>query len=242
MTPSLFAHSISRSQARDPKYWRQNLEKPVLFSQAMTLALAGQKYHVIEVGPHSTFKITMEDISRGLSRDVRYSPTVIRCVPPVMTIMQLTGSMFLDGFDAPIQKINGPLSPFASGKPPVVVTNLAPYPWKRGPVLWSECRISSDVQWLRDHRLWDVIVFPAAGYITTTTKGFRQIMSSRGIVLKSVLLCDIKFLAMLTLDAEDTAVELFTKLCPIQNSLVHPSQDKFSFTISNFASNISTIH
>ncbi len=264
------------SDARDPKYWRQNLEKPVLFSQAISLALEEQEYYVIEIGPHSTFKIAMMDIAAGLSREVQYSPTVIRGLEPVMTIMQLTGSMFLHGLEAPIKKINGTSSPFASGTTPSVVTNLPPYPWKRGPVLWNEGRLSSEylhrifprhdllgsgvvggsknvhtwrnvlnlryVLWLHDHKLKDTFVFPAAGYLAMIIEAFKQIMASRGIMLTSVTLRDIKFLTMLTFDDEDTSIELFTELCPTQNSLVHPEEDKFCFTISSFASNTSTIH
>jgi len=276
MTSSLFARNLTRSDARDPKYWRQNLEKPVLFSQAMTSALAGREYHVVEIGPHSSFKIAMEDISTSLSCAVQYSPTMIRGIAPIMTIMQLTGIMFLNGFDAPIKKINGILSPFASGDLPVVVTTIPPYPWKRGPLLWSEGRISSeyrqrahlrhdllgtavvggsknvytwrnmlklqDVPWLHDHKLRDILVFPASAYIAMIIEGFRQVITSRNIELTSVLLREIKFLAMLTFDDDDIATELFTELCPMQNSLVHPSEDKFCFTISSFASTKATIH
>jgi len=276
MTSTLLARTVNWSDLRDPKYWRQNLEKPVLFSQAMALTLAEQDYHVVEIGPHSTFKLAILDISTSLSRTVQYSPTLIRNMEPTVTIMQLAGSMFLDGFNAPIIKINGTLSPFASGNTPVVLKNLPPYPWSRDPVLWSEGRISCEyrqrahprhellgsaivggssnvhswrnmlklqhVPWIRGHRLGDTIVFPAAGYIAMVIEAFRQTMATGRIVSPSVTLRDIKFLTMLTLDVEDEAKELFTELCPIQNSLVHPSENKYCFTVSSFTSNISTIH
>ena len=224
----------------------------------MTAALAEQEYHVVEIGPHSTFKISMMDISLELAHTVRYSSIMVRNVEPVTTIMQLTGTFYLDGNDAPIKKINGTLSPFAHENNPVVVTNIPSYPWKRGPVLWSEGRVSSEyrqrlhprhdllgsaivggsnnvyswrnmlklhhVPWLQGHRLGEFIVYPAAGYMAMVIEAFQQIMAAREVDIGSVMLRDVKFLTMLTFDAEDEATELFTELCPLQNSMVHPSE------------------
>jgi acyl transferase domain-containing protein len=107
---------------------------------------------------------------------------------------------------------------------------------------WRNMLELHDVPWLLDHKLRDSIVFPAAAYIAMVTEGFRQIMISRNTEFTSVVLRVIKFLSMFTFGDDDAITELFTELCPVQNSLIHPSEDKFCFTVSSFAATKSTVH
>jgi hypothetical protein len=276
MTSTLRAQALGRDDVRDSRYWRDNLEKPVLFSQAMGSILAEHECHVIEIGPHSTFRIALMDIFTASSRTFRYTPTLIRSANPILIVSQLAGNLFLDGFNDPVKKLNNTVPPFTDGTVPVTLTNLPPYPWKRGPLLWNEGRISSEYRqrtyarhellgaaivggsrnihawrnilklrfapWIRDHKLGDIIVFPAAAYIAMAVEGFQQVVSADNPACMNVVLRDIKFLSMLTLDDEEEDRELFTELSPVQDSSVSPSQNNYCFTISSFSSNEPTIH
>lgn len=62
MYSSLTGDLLDSSTARTPGYWRTNLESPVLFRQALESLLL-EKYHLIEIGPHSALQLPIKQIT-----------------------------------------------------------------------------------------------------------------------------------------------------------------------------------
>ena len=59
------------AQISSPAYWRQNLESPVRFEDAVRLALQAEKYHFIEIGPHSSLELPIKQTAASLDQDSR---------------------------------------------------------------------------------------------------------------------------------------------------------------------------
>lgn len=107
---------------------------------------------------------------------------------------------------------------------------------------WRNLLRVHDVPWLRDHKLGDTIVFPAAGYMAMAVEAFQQAVAHRSTGYRSIQLQQIKFIQILSFNSETTSVEIFTELCAAPNTLVTPSETKHTFTISSFEAGCSTVH
>ncbi|KAI0898729.1 hypothetical protein F4806DRAFT_506709 [Annulohypoxylon nitens] len=88
-----------------PKYWRRNLESPVLFSEAVErLARNNLADLLIEIGPHPALSGPMKQIRSGLAKSAITLPTCLstlrRGEHDISSMLNLAGSLFL--CDAPV--------------------------------------------------------------------------------------------------------------------------------------------
>ncbi|KEY64667.1 hypothetical protein S7711_02867 [Stachybotrys chartarum IBT 7711] len=136
---------LSATQARKARYWRDNLEKSVQFSSALTKLISGGKYHIIEVGPHPALKSPIGQIvtASGLAKNaLPYSATLVRDQDAEVSIAKLAGGLYLHGHALQWANVNA--LPQASK---VVSRSLGPYPWDYSAgVLWSEPRPSIELR------------------------------------------------------------------------------------------------
>ncbi|THV53463.1 hypothetical protein BGAL_0050g00300 [Botrytis galanthina] len=132
----------------DSKYWRANLESPVLFSQAVQMLQSGRKFQLVELGPHAALKLPISQIRTNLGiseEDLPYYSALYRGEDSMTSILNLMGQLFLSGADIPFEKINSihftehPKDAKAVG---VMVKDLPPYSWTYDQVLWNESRAS----------------------------------------------------------------------------------------------------
>lgn len=137
---------IVNSEAMGTAYWRQNLEKPVQFSAALS-SLAGdaEKIHLIELGPHSALKGPIQQIRKSVGLDEKslpYSPTLVRNEDASLQLKRLAGTLFKQGTSLSWANVNG------SGRDKTkIMHTLAPYPWDySGDLLWSEPRASTEMR------------------------------------------------------------------------------------------------
>ncbi|KAI1150002.1 polyketide synthase [Nemania diffusa] len=133
--------------APDPAYWRANLESPTLFSQAMSKILSKKGVQVIEVGPHATLKVPINQTrdSLGLSPDsVLYTHTLSRNKNDASPILKMVGSLYIQGRSIAWEKVNSFHTASTRNCAPKVVLDLPPYPWRYGKIMWHESRESHE--------------------------------------------------------------------------------------------------
>ena len=109
-------------------------------------------------------------------------------------------------------------------------------------MVWRNVVKADDVLWLRDHKLSDNIIFPAAGYIAMSIEAFYQInLDGLEEARDAVLLENLQFLNFLAIGDDETATELFTELVPSKYGLPSSVQH-YEFTITTRRSKELTVH
>lgn len=95
-----------------PEYWRENLESPVKFTQAvarMTEIEGLGINHIIEIGPHSALAGPIRQIREKLgvsSRDLEYTATLSRGENSVNRLLDLAGALFIKGYPVDLARVN----------------------------------------------------------------------------------------------------------------------------------------
>ncbi|KAK7936648.1 polyketide synthase [Apiospora aurea] len=128
-----------------PKYWRENLEKPVQFLSAVGCMTKDRALHLIEIGPHSALKGPIQAIRTELGIEphrLPYDPTLVRGQNSEMRLKELAGELFLHGHRLDWEIVNE-----ISRDGMVPVANLPTYPWDYSTgLLWDESRLSIELR------------------------------------------------------------------------------------------------
>lgn len=132
------------------KYWRKNLENPVLFAHAIERIheLGEGKNFFIELGPHSSLELPIKQTlaKAGVEgSQVKYAAPIKRGANnnAVETALAVPGMLWLSGYPVEWTKVNGLQAGWKSSKQPWrVVTDLPRYPFHYESELWSESRQS----------------------------------------------------------------------------------------------------
>ncbi|KAI0401620.1 reducing type I polyketide synthase 10 [Xylaria palmicola] len=131
-----------------PAYWRQNLESQVRFSTAVEEIHRRGAHYYVEVGPHSSLELPVKQtlLQSGMAgADFRYAAPIKRGADALNTVLSLAGKLWVFGCPVNWSLINGLQ---ASGSKPLtrgqyrVLTDLPPYRFNYGTLLWSESRTS----------------------------------------------------------------------------------------------------
>jgi len=136
------------------RYWRQNLESTVLFSNAVkAMVVDGASVNtLIEIGPHSTLASPLRDIRAAIGLPVEalvYSPTLIRRKDASHAVIQVAGKLFAHGYRAlDLEKVNG-IEDYQSRR---VLVDLPSYVWDHSQEYWLECRRSREWRFRRHPR------------------------------------------------------------------------------------------
>ncbi|RYC65478.1 hypothetical protein CHU98_g739 [Xylaria longipes] len=112
----LFVSSVTGEVKRNfqpgPEYWRENLESPVRFTQAVTrmTEIEGLDInHIVEIGPHSALAGPIRQLRDKLgvsSRDLEYSATLSRGEDSVTRLLDLAGALFIKGYPIDLARVN----------------------------------------------------------------------------------------------------------------------------------------
>ncbi|KAJ2994925.1 hypothetical protein NUW58_g1418 [Xylaria curta] len=128
-----------------PKYWRENLEKPVQFDSALRCLAASNDFQFLEVGPHPALKGPVSQIlaSMGRSKDrLKYSPTLVRDRDANFCMKQLAGTLFMRGYNLHWPSVN-----LLTTSNRVPFPDLPPYPWDySAKLLYHESRLSYELR------------------------------------------------------------------------------------------------
>ncbi|KAE8135205.1 hypothetical protein BDV38DRAFT_294724 [Aspergillus pseudotamarii] len=246
---------LSKAFQFGPSYWQHNLENPVLFYDAVRSMLSNcPQMALLEVGPHSTLRGALRQISQKISIPVQYISTLCRGENDTDSFLNAIGQLYTAGVHICV-----PTDPVHS----VVLTDLPTYPWHYEREYWSETRVMKNwrfrkdlphdllgvrtlegadlsptwrndlrivnVPWLSEHCLGNDIVFPAAGYIAMAGEAAFQLSdgSKRDYSLKSMELKQALILH------EDKPIELVTTLRP-QRLTASTNSDWLEFQIVSF--------
>ncbi|KAI1423523.1 putative polyketide synthase [Xylaria sp. FL1777] len=130
-----------------PSYFRRNLEQPVQFNAVLTKMITSERLHLIEIGPHSTLKSSVQQIRTVAKREkgtIPYSPTLVRKEDADLCLKKLAGTLFAHGHNLDWEAVNS-LSDTSVGHQGAV--DLPPYPWDYSKELpWHEPRASVDIR------------------------------------------------------------------------------------------------
>ncbi|KAJ5993473.1 kinase subdomain-containing protein [Penicillium sp. IBT 35674x] len=202
---SVTSTGITNPRELNATYWRQNLQSPVLFLDAITATLKTTEgaQMFVEIGPHSTLAGPLRQIFMSVAHknDPIYIPTMTRYVEDSRSqLLHTLGCIHINGGNIDFSAANG------DGK---ALTNLPTYPWLHKSRHWHESRLarewrqqksphheilgarvaeSSDLEpswrnilnlgnvpWIWDHVLQGNVMFPAAGYIAMAGEAIRQL-------------------------------------------------------------------
>ncbi|KAF2173407.1 hypothetical protein M409DRAFT_61833 [Zasmidium cellare ATCC 36951] len=95
-----------------PEYWKENLESPVLFTQALEVLLNNEELSlntILEVGPHSALAGPIRQIRDKLgksSKDLDYIATLVRGENATTRLLDLAGSLFIKGHSVNLENVN----------------------------------------------------------------------------------------------------------------------------------------
>ncbi|KAH8198332.1 hypothetical protein TruAng_007487 [Truncatella angustata] len=144
------------------KYWRQNLESPVLFHQGVAeLVTLAPVEILIEIGPHAALQGPLRQLSNTMDKNVKfpaYLSAITRGSDSAQNMLTLAGSLFARGYDVDLTRVNATESRggghFQTGK---IITDLPRYQWQYpNEVLLFENRYTREWR-LRMHPRHDIL-------------------------------------------------------------------------------------
>ncbi|KAK3936556.1 hypothetical protein QBC46DRAFT_461428 [Diplogelasinospora grovesii] len=126
-------------------YWRENLESPVRFTQAVTKMMSlenGTTIDVlIEIGPHAALK-------GPIGKPAQYVPSLQRNQDGVQSLLQLAGTLFATNAEIDLAAVNSVDAGAFEGKPSFthgcIAVDLPTYQYTYGPVSYYESRMSKE--------------------------------------------------------------------------------------------------
>ncbi|KAH7400779.1 hypothetical protein DE146DRAFT_653958 [Phaeosphaeria sp. MPI-PUGE-AT-0046c] len=214
---SVYGKAISTAGQLDAPYWRANMENPVLFYTAISslLSTSSDSPHLfLEIGPHSALAGPLRQIfqHKQLNPMPAYISTLTRNENQTHSILSTAGQLFQHGIHLDFATINGPGKVLTDlpaypwqrdtsyWKESRVTRNWRLREFPHHELLGSRILESSDLEpswrnvlhldsvpWLRDHKIVDDIVFPAAGYIGAVGEAVRQLIGSADYSIKRLV-------------------------------------------------------
>lgn len=142
-------------------YWRENLENPVNFTQALSALMEAQPTVncLIEVGMHCALAGPIKQIRSSLGikpEQLCYLPSIVRGEDNVVNVLKLAGELWAADYPVDLTAINGP---------GCFVPEFPTYKWNyEEGILWTENRLSRQVRFRRHarHDLLGTLVVPSS--------------------------------------------------------------------------------
>jgi malonyl CoA-acyl carrier protein transacylase/SAM-dependent methyltransferase/NAD(P)-dependent dehydrogenase (short-subunit alcohol dehydrogenase family) len=135
---------LDGNAAFERQYWADNLNSPVLFSQAVTAAFQGEGPFeaALEVGPHPALKGPVSEVYQQASGKaiVTYVGSLSRGRGDVSAFSKALGSLWATGAEIDFARLHNAL--YEDANEVAVLRDLPAYPWDHDRVLWSEARSS----------------------------------------------------------------------------------------------------
>ena len=134
------------------QYWRDNLESPVRFTQAVTKMVNlenGTAIDVlIEIGPHAALKGPVGQILKGIGKAAQYVPSLQRNEDGRNSLLQLAGTLFATNAEIDLVAVNAVDDGALEGKRILAhgctAVDLPTYQYTYGSVSYYESRVSQE--------------------------------------------------------------------------------------------------
>jgi acyl transferase domain-containing protein/NADPH:quinone reductase-like Zn-dependent oxidoreductase/SAM-dependent methyltransferase/NADP-dependent 3-hydroxy acid dehydrogenase YdfG len=137
--------TFSMEEHPDAEYWRDNLESPVRFSDAVSNLVNSADVHIlIEIGPHPALKSPIDQILKNVGKSsISYASTMRRQLDSRESMLQLAGTLFCLNADVDLIAVNSldRSQGLAHGS---ITVNLPPYQYAYGPIAYHESRQSKE--------------------------------------------------------------------------------------------------
>ncbi|KAK4107386.1 putative polyketide synthase [Canariomyces notabilis] len=161
---SVTGERVVASRLSDPAYWAQNMESPVLFSQAITAMCAKSEAdlvkkidrshlnmsvvdHLVELGPRAALQGPIRDILKSFPRgkSIGYTSVLKRGQSAMETMLRAIGELYSIGYALDLRAANEPQGPPTGPKVArSMLVNLPEYPFDHSQRYWHESRLSRD--------------------------------------------------------------------------------------------------
>ncbi|KAF1955974.1 polyketide synthase [Byssothecium circinans] len=146
---SVYPSKSTENLPVSPSYWRANLESPVRFSEALAnmLNLPDPIDVLVEIGPHPALKGPIGQISRSVDKSLPYFSALNRGTNGEISVLKLAGSLFSLNAEVDLTAVNA-VDVISDSRLKLVhgttATNLPPYQYAYGPVIYHESRFSKE--------------------------------------------------------------------------------------------------
>lgn len=215
------------------EYWWDNVRKPVRFFDTIDRMVSDGFTAFLEIGPHPVVSSAIRSCAAQSGKsDIAVVGTLHRKVPEERSVLDGMAELFAHGVELHWESI----------APDGRLVDLPSYPWQRkhywaesrrsledkrrvadAPLLgtpdavpgavWRQRICSSAPAFLADHRVREMLVFPAAGYLEMAAAAARRVRGREAAVLVE----NIDFVQLLTYQPDDR-VDLQTRYLPSAGS------------------------
>ncbi|KAM3423467.1 hypothetical protein BST61_g897 [Cercospora zeina] len=109
---SVYGTIMEKGFVPGPEYWTQNLESPVLFTQALHTLLSDASLAldtIIEIGPHCSLAGPIRQLRDQLGMkhgELEYAPSLVRGRNATTSLLNLAGALFIKGHDINLTAVN----------------------------------------------------------------------------------------------------------------------------------------
>lgn len=140
----------------DADYWGANLVSPVLYTDAVTLALTSsdRKFDLcVELGPHSLLSRPTSEIVKSLPNppQLPFFATMLRNADSSQQLMSLAGDLVLNGKKLDLDQVNK-IAGKTGRLPNHLQDNLPAYAWDYSSTPWTEPRNSQEWRFRKSPR------------------------------------------------------------------------------------------
>ncbi|KEY74555.1 hypothetical protein S7711_07158 [Stachybotrys chartarum IBT 7711] len=151
-TSSVFPKVVASGFKVTPRYWRSNLECPVLFQDAVRGLIDSEEVPVdalVEIGPHPALKGPVSQTMQSVGMVKPYLPTLQRKVDGQLSILRLAGALFCLNASIDLSLVNSVDETGLDGKGlnfihGCTTPDLPPYMMAYGPIQYHESRLSRE--------------------------------------------------------------------------------------------------
>ena len=138
---------VTRNTVRTPQYWCSNLASPVLFCAGLENLFRKESFHLLEIGPHPTLASPIRETWNSLTHrkdTMIYTATLSRGADAASSLLDLAGSLYLQGHHLPFEKINSFAATTEPSTTPRILHSLPGHIWNHASSITLEPRISSE--------------------------------------------------------------------------------------------------
>ncbi|RYC54291.1 hypothetical protein CHU98_g11917 [Xylaria longipes] len=263
MFSSLYGREVSELDGA--YYWERNLTSPVLFDAAVKEMLKQPLDLLVEIGPSNALSGPIKQIKMSIGSPVEYLSAWKRGQDALQTFCNLAGTLFVKGYPINLMHFNEddsghdpsmivdlPNYPWNHSTKywhestaskdwrfrlfphhDLLGSKILGTPWHQP--CWRKVLRIQDVPWLKDHRLGDTIVFPAAGYLAMAIEASFQVSKAIGLVPPDLTVSQLtyelrncRFVKALVVGEDSAGPELVLTLAPSSG----PDDGWYRFTIS----------
>jgi acyl transferase domain-containing protein/acyl-CoA synthetase (AMP-forming)/AMP-acid ligase II/acyl carrier protein len=192
----------------DPRYWARNLRETVRFSQAIELLIREGFNVFVEISPHPLLILSIREILELKKNLGVVVSSLMRNQPAQEAMLGSLGKLFVSGYPVDFQKLH------LRGN----LVNLPTYAWQREkywvdaplmsfvqaslhPFILRELSLAGseevrfegylsleDHPYLKDHQVFDQVVFPGAGFIELILAAGKNYLESDKLSLSEIVI------------------------------------------------------